>query len=69
MYTLFTAIYPRLEGGGEVIFAQLLDGPLPAASEGVLGQGLASQVVFHLGEIGKSQLEPDLENKVDGRWS
>ena len=44
----FAAIYPLLEGGGEVVFAQLLDGPLPAASEGVLGQGLASQVVFHL---------------------
>ena len=54
------ATHPLLEGGGKVIFGELLDGPLPAASEDLLPQCLASQVIFHLWEeekVGWSQIQ------------
>ena len=50
---LFAVIYELLQGPGEVVFALLPDDPNPAASDDILGQGIASQPCFSLPEIRK----------------
>ena len=48
--TLLASLIPLPEGGGEVIFADSPDHPLPALLEGLLGEGAAGQLVLDLGE-------------------
>ena len=43
---LFAFLNHLVQGGGKDAFGQLPVDPLPAASEGVLGQGLARQLLF-----------------------
>ena len=56
---LFAVTYSLVEGGREVVFAQLPDDPNPVASDDVLGQGLASRPHISPPEMRKSLREPD----------
>lgn len=46
-HTLFTALIPAAEGGGELFFADGTDDPFPGSFQGLSAQCEASQLLFH----------------------
>jgi hypothetical protein len=64
---LFALLVPPPEGGGEVLFAQGSDDPLPGVLEAVLGEREASHLHLEFGEqsIGAKSDEQGMFNHLD----
>ena len=61
---LVATLVPPLEGGGELVFADEPQDPLPGRLDRLLGQPAARQQLLHP-KTGNSTLEPDPANRGD----